>query len=59
MNVKDVFCKRSGLFLLELECVLVVWIGIINYWTGPVLSSLAFYLVPVIIMIWYVGRPVG
>ncbi len=59
MNVKDVFCKRSGLFLTGLGFVLVVWIGIINYRTGPVFSSLAFYLVPVIIMIWYVGRPAG
>jgi signal transduction histidine kinase len=59
MNVKDVLCKRSGLFLTGLGFVLVIWIGTINYWTGPVFSSLAFYLVPVIIMIWYVGRPAG
>jgi two-component system phosphate regulon sensor histidine kinase PhoR len=59
MNVKDVFCKRSGLFLTGLGFVLVVWIGIINYWTGPVFSSLAFYLVPVILVIWYAGRPAG
>jgi len=59
MNVKDVFCKRSGLFLTGSGFVLVIWIGIINYWTGPAFSSLAFYLVPVIFMIWYVGRPAG
>jgi hypothetical protein len=47
MNVKDVFWKRSGLFLTGLGFILVLWIGIINYWTGPVFSSLAFYLVPV------------
>jgi signal transduction histidine kinase len=57
MNVKDVFYKRSGLFLTGLGFALVIWIGIINYWTGPVFSSLAFYLVPVIFIIWNVGRP--
>jgi hypothetical protein len=30
-----------------------------NYWTGPVYSALAFYLIPVIFIIWNVGRPAG
>ena len=59
MNVKVFSNKRDRFVLTGLGFVLVIWIGIINYWTGPVFSSLAFYLVPVIIMIWYVGRPAG
>jgi two-component system phosphate regulon sensor histidine kinase PhoR len=59
MNVKTFFHKRYGFILTGLGFILVIWIGIINYWTGPVFSSLAFYLVPVIFMIWYVGRPAG
>jgi two-component system, OmpR family, phosphate regulon sensor histidine kinase PhoR len=59
MNVKVFSNKLYRFIWVGLGYVLVIWIGIINYWTGPVFSSLAFYLVPVIIMIWYVGRPAG
>ena len=59
MNVKVFSNKRSRFILTGLGFVLVIWIGIINSWTGPVFSSLAFYLVPVIFILWYVGRPAG
>jgi hypothetical protein len=55
MNVKVFSNKRYGFLWAGLGFVLVIWIGIINYWTGPVYSALAFYLIPVIFIIWNVG----
>ena len=51
--------KRSELFLIVLGFALVVLIGIINYLARSVFSSPVFYLVPVIFVIWFVGRLSG
>jgi PAS domain-containing protein len=59
MDVKTVSHTKYRIILTGLGGVLVVCIGIINYWTGPVFSSLLFYLVPAIIVIRYVGRSTG
>jgi signal transduction histidine kinase len=59
MNTKDIFNKQPRLFLTALGFALVVLIGIINYLTGPAFSSLVFYLIPVIFVIWFVGRSAG
>jgi phosphoserine phosphatase RsbU/P len=37
----------------------VAVIGIIDYLTGPVLSMLVFYLIPIIIITWFVGKNAG
>ena len=58
-DVKPFFQKRNRFVLTGLGLVLVICIGIIDYWTGPVFSSLVFYLVPAIIVIRYVGRSTG
>ena len=59
MSARGIFNKRSGLFLIVLGFALVVLIGIINYLAGSAFSSLVFYLVPVIFVIWFVGRSAG
>jgi hypothetical protein len=59
MDLKAFFQKRCRFVLIGLGFVLVICIGIIDYWTGPVFSSLVFYLVPAIIVIKYVGRSAG
>ena len=59
ISAKTVFHKRSKIVLTGLGFALVICIGIINYWTGPVYSSLLFYLVPAIMVIRYVGRSPG
>jgi two-component system phosphate regulon sensor histidine kinase PhoR len=59
MNAKNIFNERQGLFLTVLGFVLVILIGIIDYLTGPVYSSMVFYLIPVIFVFWFVGSSAG
>ena len=59
MKARDFFSKRSGSFLTVLGFLLVGLMGVFDYLTGPVFSSLVFYLVPVIFVIWSVGRSAG
>ena len=59
MNVKVFSNKRYGFIWAGLGFVLVGLIGIVDYLTGPVFSSMVFYLVPVILVIWFVGRSAG
>ena len=59
MKARDFFSKRSGSSLTVLGFLLVGLMGVFDYLTGPVFSSLVFYLVPVIFVIWSVGRSAG
>src|SRR4030042_882686 len=59
MNVKVFSNKRYGFIWAGLGFFLVGLMGVFDYLTGPVFSSLVFYLVPVIFVIWSVGRSAG
>ncbi len=59
MNITEIFGKQSRLFLMAFGFVLVVFIGVIDYLTGPEFSSLMLYLVPVLFVTWFAGRPAG
>jgi len=59
MNVKVFSNKRYGFIWAGLGFFLVGLVGVLDYLTGPVFSSLVFYLVPVIFVIWSVGRSAG
>ncbi|MCL4490862.1 MAG: HAMP domain-containing histidine kinase [Nitrospirae bacterium] len=59
MSITEIFAKQSKPLLTALGFVLVILIGGINYLTGPLFSSLVFYLVPVIFVTWFVGRSAG
>jgi serine phosphatase RsbU (regulator of sigma subunit) len=52
----------SGLspFAIQLRSYLsIVVIAIIDYFTGPYLSMLVFYLIPIVITTWFIGRRAG
>src|SRR4030042_6394057 len=59
MNVKVFSNKRCGVIWAGVGFLLVGLMGVFDYLTGPVFSSLVFYLVPVIFVIWSVGRSAG
>ncbi|MBI3592461.1 MAG: HAMP domain-containing histidine kinase [Nitrospirae bacterium] len=59
MSITEVLGKQSKPLLTALGFALVIVIGVINYLTGPVFSPLIFYLVPIILVTWFVGRPAG
>lgn len=59
MDLKGIFFRRSKLFITITGFVLVVIIGIIDYLSGPVYSSLVAYLIPVIFVTRLAGRTAG
>lgn len=50
---------RNRLFALVLVCTLVPGIGVADYWSGYDTTFAAFYLVPVVVASWYIGRRPG
>lgn len=59
ISITEIFGKQSKPSLTALGFVIVLLIGGIDYLTGPLFSSLMFYLVPIILATWFVGRSVG
>jgi hypothetical protein len=50
---------RSRAFRVALSLEIVAVVGLFDYLTGFELNFFAFYLVPVILAVWYVGRGFG
>lgn len=59
MNMKGHFNKHSKSFVTLLCFVLVILIGIFDYFVGPDFSSLIAYLIPVIFITRIAGRMAG
>ena len=59
MNVIGFLNERSRTFLLTTSLVLVVSLGLLNYFAGPDVSFLIFYVLPVFLASWFVGRSAG
>jgi signal transduction histidine kinase len=59
MMIKNIFRGHSKSFITESGLLLVIIIGIFDYLTGPVFSSLAAYLIPVIFVTRFAGRTAG
>ncbi len=59
MALNRIIKKQSRAFVTVFGFVLVGVIGVIDYVTGPVFSSLTFYLIPVILVTWVVGQSAG
>lgn len=49
--------KQSFLSLIVTGLVLVGLIGLTDYLTGYELSFSIFYLIPILLVTWYVNRP--
>jgi signal transduction histidine kinase len=59
INTMEYLGKRSKTSLMVLGFVLLVLIGGIDYLTGPELSCSIFYLIPISLVAWFVGRRAG
>jgi len=59
MMIKNIFRGYSRSLITESGLLLVIIIGTFDYLTGPVFSSLAAYLIPVIFVTRYAGRTSG
>ena len=59
MKLMSYLEKQSNTSLLVMGVLLVILLGIVNYQSGPDVSFLIFYLVPVFLAAWFVGRWAG
>lgn len=59
MNLLKHLPKRSNPFVLALGFLLIVLVGTIDYVTGPEISFSIFYLIPVSLVAWIVGKRSG
>jgi diguanylate cyclase (GGDEF)-like protein len=55
----EYFNKQSKLFLITLGLLLVLFIGVLNFLTGTEISRVTFYLLPISLVTWFVGRWTG
>jgi diguanylate cyclase (GGDEF)-like protein len=51
--------KRGKLFWIATGFLLIVLVGVIDVLTGPEISSALFYLLPIVLVTWFAGRPLG
>lgn len=51
--------QQSKPVILGIATGLVVLIGAVDWWTGPVLSMAMFYLLPITVAAWFAGRQAG
>lgn len=58
-NVLEYLGKKSRPFLIVLVFLLALFIGVIRYLTGPDFAFSLFYLLPISLGAWFVGRKTG
>jgi diguanylate cyclase (GGDEF)-like protein len=51
--------QQSKPFLLSLSLLLVLIIGLADYLAGPEISLLVFFMLPIFLAVWFVGRRAG
>jgi signal transduction histidine kinase len=59
VRVLEYLSRQSRWHLVTLNLVLVVLVGVIDYLTGPEVAFSIFYLIPVSLGAWLVGRQFG
>lgn len=59
IHFMDFLNRQPGYFHIIAGAVLVVLLGVVDYLTGPDLSFLIFYLIPVSLAAWFGGRRAG
>jgi predicted signal transduction protein with EAL and GGDEF domain len=57
--IMDYFSKRSKLFFIVLGFLLLLLVGEMDYLTGTEISCVIFYLLPISLVTWFVGRLTG
>ncbi|HVF57113.1 MAG TPA: diguanylate cyclase [Pyrinomonadaceae bacterium] len=59
MSLHGFLGQRSRAFIITAGLLFVFLLGVINYTSGPDVSFLIFYMAPVFLASWYVGRGAG
>jgi diguanylate cyclase (GGDEF)-like protein len=59
MNAIGFLHRRSHAFLVTTGLILVVALGLLDYLSGPDVSFFVFYIAPIFLGVWFVGRGAG
>jgi len=51
--------KLPQLFLISIGSVMVILVGILSHKAGPQLSLTIFYMIPIAMVTWFLGRSIG
>jgi signal transduction histidine kinase len=56
MKVFEYLNRKSHTTLVVLGLIMTIYIGELDYVTGPMVALMIFYLIPIIFVAWFVGR---
>ncbi|MEW6053470.1 MAG: diguanylate cyclase [Nitrospirota bacterium] len=58
-RVIEFLSRQSRTFLLSLGIVMVLVVAVIRYATGPEFALSLFFMLPIFLVAWFVGKPAG
>jgi len=59
MKAFEYLNRKSHTTLVVLGLIMTIYIGVLDYVTGPMVALMVFYLIPIIFVAWFVGRKAG
>lgn len=59
MKLLEYFNRKSPATLIVIGLITLIYIGEIDFVTGPMVAMMVFYLVPIVFVAWFVGRKSG
>ncbi len=58
-SIVDYLSKLPQLFLISIGSVMVILVGILSHKAGSQLSLTIFYMIPIVMVTWFLGRSIG
>jgi diguanylate cyclase (GGDEF)-like protein len=59
LHIIKILSKQTKLFAFALSLLLVLVIGVIDYVAGENISLLVFFMLPIFVAVWFVGKKAG
>lgn len=59
MNIKEYLSRKSKSFIINIALAMLCLVGLIDYATGYEFAFSLFYLLPIILVSWFVSRKAG
>jgi len=59
MKLFEYFSRKSHTALIVMGLIMVIYVGELDFVTGPMVALMVFYLIPIIFVAWFVGRASG
>ena len=59
LSIIQILGNQSKTLVFAISLALVLVIGVIDYLAGPDISLLVFFLLPIFVAVWFVGKKAG